>query len=138
MKLNNQPELNLYLNIGAMIFELDNIIKIRLNDTLKAYGITYQDWLVLYQLYDNETHYPGIIATQLNIKSSQLTKILDRLEDMKDRRKVQLHLTTRGNEITEKGFKIYLQLPQLMDSISKKQGNLSVEYVENKLIFSMR
>ncbi len=81
------------------------------NERLKSLGTTRVQWTALYYL----GKYDGIsqkeLAEKMNIKSSTVARLIDRmendnlvirLEDPEDRRAIKLALTEKGKELREK------------------------------------
>lgn len=81
------------------------------NERLKPLGITRVQWTALYYL----GKYDGIsqkeLAEKMNIKSSTVVRLIDRmendnlvirLEDPEDRRAIKLALTEKGKELRER------------------------------------
>lgn len=81
------------------------------NKRLSNLGITRVQWTALYYLGQQEGLNQKELGILMNIKGSTVARLIDRLEkenyverkqDPEDRRKTNLHLTTRGRRLRDK------------------------------------
>lgn len=92
------------------IHRLNHILQEQFNQRLKRYDVSWPQWMVLNVLHTDSTITPAVIASQLGIDRSGVTRLLDRLEkkqyltrehDKLDRRSVNLLLTAKGKSLID-------------------------------------
>ena len=97
-------------------------------------------------LYFEEANSPGLLADRLHIQKPLATRLIDHLElhelverklDSTDRRKFNLHLTEQGQQMTEKGFKTFLNLPKIISSAMHDYNNVTTEFSEGKFVINV-
>ncbi len=107
-----RPDDGLDLLNGAVCFALYSATQATVQyyrDVLAPFGITYQQLLVLAELWQEDTRTPGQLADALHLDSSTISGLLNRMEkqdlivrrpDARDRRAVRVQVTSRGREIS--------------------------------------
>lgn len=90
------------------IHRLNNLLQDQFNSALKEYELTWPQWMILNILSAGDVNTPAVIAAQLGVDRSGVTRLLDRLEDKGyverehdklDRRSVKLHITAKGKQL---------------------------------------
>lgn len=103
------------------IHRLNHVLQEQFNQRLKRYDVSWPQWMVLNVLHTDNSITPAVIATQLGIDRSGVTRLLDRLEkkdylyrehDKLDRRSVNLRLTAKGESLIDE-----------MNSVAKDHQN---------------
>jgi len=107
--LKNMPkDLHLHNSFAFWINRLSNILQDSFNQQLKSYDITWPQWLILNILHNQMASTPALLAENMGVDRSGVTRLLDRLEakgyverehDKLDRRSVKIHLTQKGQNI---------------------------------------
>lgn len=102
---------NLYSNLGFLLGKCSQIKDRFLDQHLLVEDITASQVKVLFSLYHMKVQRSSDISKALNLDSSSVTRMLDRLEkkgliirksDPEDRRSVLIELTPIGTETTER------------------------------------
>lgn len=103
-----KSEFKLQNSYAFWIHRLSNVLQEQFNKRLKEYQVTWPQWMVLNVLTANNVNTPAVVAEQLGVDRSGITRLLDRLEekgyierthDKLDRRSVLLALTTKGSRL---------------------------------------
>lgn len=94
----------------SLCVKVTHSLKCHTHKHLKAYPLTFNQWLVLSMLHEQQVTYPSDIAKLLSINTSHVTKIVEHLYDLDfinrqsdstDRRKLHITLTDQGKVIAE-------------------------------------
>lgn len=97
-----EKDFHLHNSFVFWIGRLAQQMQERLNEALKAHGLTWQQWAALNVMHHGLAKTPAQVADHLGADRSTITRMLDRLEsqslvqrehDGLDRRVVKLHLT---------------------------------------------
>ncbi|MEO0443855.1 MAG: MarR family transcriptional regulator, partial [Pseudomonadota bacterium] len=73
-------DFKLHNSFAFWIHRLNSLLQEQFNQQLKAYEITWPQWMLLNVLSDLDINTPAAIAGQLGIDRSGVTRLLDRLE----------------------------------------------------------
>jgi len=104
------PDFLLNNSFAFWIHRLNHVLQEQFNQRLKQYDVSWPQWMVLNVLHTDSSITPAVIAVQLGIDRSGVTRLLDRLEkkdyltrehDKLDRRSVNLLLTTKGRSLID-------------------------------------
>lgn len=97
-----EKDFHLHNSFVFWIGRLAQQMQERLNEALKAHGLTWQQWAALNVMHHGLAKTPAQVADHLGADRSTITRMLDRLENQSlvlrehdglDRRVVKLHLT---------------------------------------------
>lgn len=103
-----KADFKLQNSFAFWIHRLNNLLQDQFNALLKEYEVSWPQWMLLNVLSGSEANTPAVIAEQLGVDRSGVTRLLDRLEakgyverehDKLDRRSVNLHITPKGKQL---------------------------------------
>ncbi|MGH1486181.1 MAG: MarR family winged helix-turn-helix transcriptional regulator [Cellvibrionaceae bacterium] len=103
-----KPDFKLHNSFAFWIHRLNSLLQDQFNQQLKDYEITWPQWMLLNVLEGSAANTPALIAEQLGVDRSGITRLLDRLEvkeyierehDKLDRRSVKVHITDKGKKL---------------------------------------
>lgn len=101
-------DFQLHNSFAFWLHRLSSLLQERFNQALKSHDITWPQWMLLNVLYAGQVDTPAMVADQLGVDRSGVTRLLDRLEskeyiyrehDKLDRRSVKLRLTAKGQSL---------------------------------------
>ena len=103
-----------------------------LDQDYSTYDVTPAQWNVMITLYRGEATTPKELANFIDVDTSAITRLVDRLETKKlvqrrqrasDRRSLEIHLTRTGQELTPKLIPISQRTNRaLLSGISEAEG----------------
>jgi len=94
--------------VGSMFHDIAHLIRLKIDEALKPYGLTRLKWLAIGIVADNEGFSQAELATRLELKSAATGKLVDRLverglvkrqSDPGDRRAYRLFATKKSNAL---------------------------------------
>jgi len=103
-----KADFQLQNSFAFWIHRLNNLLQDQFNSSLKEYELSWPQWMILNILSGGDINTPAVIAAQLGVDRSGVTRLLDRLEakgyverehDKLDRRSVKLHVTSKGKQL---------------------------------------
>lgn len=101
-------DFHLHNSFAFWIHRLNSLLQERFNQQLKAYQISWPQWMLLNVLHSARGETPAVVASKLGIDRSGVTRLLDRLEgkgyvyrehDKLDRRSVRLFITPKAEAL---------------------------------------
>lgn len=115
-------------SVGYLLKRAHSLLVDHLEPVLEANGFTFTQWVVLMHLRDGLALNATVLCAQLRHDSGALTRIIDQLEarglvsrerSRKDRRSVQLQLTTAGRATVQAA------IPAVVERLNAALGGFS-------------
>lgn len=109
------------------------------NDRLLLVGITRVQWIALYYLGEGEIISQCELAEKMGIKASSVARLIDRMEreeyvvrkrSEKDKRRVDVHLTNKGNKFREE---LLPEGKKMSELVSKGINDEEIQIFKNVL-----
>ncbi len=122
-----------------MIHDIAHLIRLKIDETLKPYGLTRLKWLAIGIISDNEGFSQVELATRLELRSAATGKLVDRLverglverrPDPDDRRAYRLFATEKSNALL---LKLAPMGANLRGSILRGLGKTEVSALKDTL-----
>jgi MarR family transcriptional regulator for hemolysin len=133
-------------NIGWLVYKARHVLKKRMQDKLKDYGISSEQWSVLNMVYMKGGCNQKTLAELLLKDGGTITRILNILEDKElikrekspyDKREFLIHLTDKGLDLYNELFKVMLQNKQEINFIFSTNEQKQLIFLLNKLFSSL-
>lgn len=129
-------------DIFAVILILNHKMKKQVQNKLKYYDITFEQWYILYYLYQNEGCNQKRLAVATNKDTGAMTRSLNTLENKglierkssyQDKREFLIYLTDKSRDLYRKTSKLMSQNTQEIKSIFTESELEQFMYLLNKL-----
>lgn len=137
------PYLSLYDNLGFLLGKSAQIKDRLVDQYLVDEDITSTQMKMLGHLYFGTTNRPSEIGQYLNIDTSAITRMIDRLEkkelltrvpDPNDRRSVLIELTTKGQEVTLRTVPLAMKAINELTQCLTEEENAQLSHCLKKIV----
>lgn len=124
------------------IIKLKHRMKRRVQNKLKNYGITFEQWYILYFIYQNEGCNQKKLAESTNKDTGAMTRslnvlgnkgLIERKSSYQDKREFLIYLTDDGKDLYNKTSEVLSQNAQEIKSIFTEKELEQFKYLLNKL-----
>lgn len=145
MDVLKQEKLNFYMRAYSITAALYTVVNKQLDAGLKPYGLQNMQWRLLYLIYVNEQTTSSDIAKRLGTQKASVTRLVNALEskglikratDSKDRRKINIELTAKGESLTEMGIEKFSQLPEKLALALTEEEVTQVSFTQNQFVIN--
>lgn len=124
------------------IIKLKHRMKRRVQNKLKNYVITFEQWYILYFIYQNEGCNQKKLAESTNKDTGAMTRslnvlgnkgLIERKSSYQDKREFLIYLTDDGKDLYNKTSEVLSQNAQEIKSIFTEKELEQFKYLLNKL-----
>ena len=129
-------------DIFFRFIKINHILKKIIQNKFKYYGITFEQWYILYFLHQNEGCNQNMLSKSTKKDTGAMTRSLNTLQKMglierkisyKDKREFLIYLTHKSRELYEETSELVFQNSQEIKSIFTKAEFEQLNYLLDKL-----
>jgi len=133
-------------NIGWLVYKARHVLKKKVQDKLKYYGISSEQWSVLNMVYTKGGCNQKTLAKLLFKDGGTITRILNILETKElikretspyDKREFLINLTDKGLDLHGELLKVMLQNQEEINSIFSRDEKKQLIFLLDKLFSNL-